>query len=125
MHLRNLPSALLFQLLLTLIGTPAHAMDVTLNGPEGSSHFGQWLHVLSTGGAWLLGTSIVLALGHLLLALKWGPVAPSNPWNSRSFEWLTSSPPPKHNFFETPNLDYSPYDYTLTEEEARARAAKR
>jgi cytochrome c oxidase subunit 1 len=85
----------------------------------------QWLHVLSTGGAWLLGLSILLAVANLLIALKWGRRAPANPWDSRSFEWLTASPPPKHNFHETPNLDYSPYDYTLTEEEARARAAAR
>jgi cytochrome c oxidase subunit 1 len=82
----------------------------------------QWLHVLSTGGAYLLAGALVLTLVNLLVALKWGKRAGPNPWNSRSFEWLTRSPPPKHNFAGTPRLDYSPYDYTLTEEEARARA---
>ena len=85
----------------------------------------QWLHVLSSGGAWLLSAALLLALLNLLVALKWGDPAPANPWGSRSFEWLTASPPPKHNFPETPRLDYSPYDYTLTDEEARARAAAR
>jgi cytochrome c oxidase subunit 1 len=82
----------------------------------------QWLHVLSTGGAYLLAGALVLTLANLLVALKWGERAGRNPWNSRSFEWLTRSPPPKHNFGRSPRLDYSPYDYTLTEEEARARA---
>jgi cytochrome c oxidase subunit 1 len=82
----------------------------------------QWLHVLSTGGAYLLAAALLLTLGNLAVALKWGDRAPGNPWGSRSFEWLTPSPPPKQNFARTPNLDYSPYDYTLTEEEARARA---
>src|SRR4029079_8074949 len=49
----------------------------------------QWLNVLSTGGAWLLGAAIILALVNLLVALVWGPRAPANPWGSRSFEWLT------------------------------------
>ena len=44
---------------------------------------------------------------------------------SRGFEWLTPSPPPKHNFAVPPRLDYSPYDYTLSEEEARDRAFTR
>jgi cytochrome c oxidase subunit 1 len=85
----------------------------------------QWLHVLATGGAYLLGSAILLALGNLLFALKWGRRAGANPWKSRSFEWLTTSPPPKHNFVVTPRLDYSPYDYSLTEEEARAKASAR
>ncbi len=85
----------------------------------------QFLHVLSTGGAWLLGGAVLIALGNLVVALKWGRKAPPNPWHSRGFEWLTSSPPPKHNFSVTPRLDFSPYDYTLTEEEARARASAR
>jgi cytochrome c oxidase subunit 1 len=82
----------------------------------------QWLHVLSTGGAYLLGGAVLLTLANLAIALKWGKPAPANPWDSRSFEWLTPSPPPTENFAVTPNLDYSPYDYTLTKEEARERA---
>lgn len=85
----------------------------------------QWLHVLSSGGAFLLGAAILLALLNLVVCLKWGAPAPANPWQSRSFEWLTSSPPLKENFHETPTLDFSPYDYTLTEEEAHARSRAR
>jgi cytochrome c oxidase subunit 1 len=82
----------------------------------------QWLHVLSTGGAYLLGGAVLLTLANLAFAIKWGAPAPANPWDSRSFEWLTPSPPPTENFAVTPRLDYSPYDYTLTKEEARERA---
>jgi cytochrome c oxidase subunit 1 len=85
----------------------------------------QFLHVLSTGGAYLLAGALMLALANLLVALRWGRKAPRNPWHSRSFEWLTPSPPPKHNFAATPLLDFSPYDYTMTEEEARGRAGAR
>jgi cytochrome c oxidase subunit 1 len=85
----------------------------------------QWLHVLATGGAYLLGSALLMTLGNLIFALKWGPRAGNNPWNARSFEWLTTSPPPKHNFIVTPALDYDPYDYSLSEEECRARARAR
>jgi cytochrome c oxidase subunit 1 len=85
----------------------------------------QWLHVLSTGGAYLLAGALLIALGNLLVALKKGRPAGGNPWHSRSFEWLTTSPPPKHNFVVSPTLAHSPYDYTLTEEEARAKASTR
>ncbi|TKD09498.1 cytochrome c oxidase subunit I [Polyangium fumosum] len=85
----------------------------------------QWLNVLSTGGAWLLGAGLLLALGNLLIALKWGKRAGPNPWGSRSFEWITASPPSKHNFEETPEIERSAYDYTLSEEVARERAKAR
>jgi cytochrome c oxidase subunit 1 len=79
----------------------------------------EWLHAISTGGAFLLAGGIFVALLNLALALKWGKPAPANPWFSRSFEWLTSSPPPKHNFVHTPEIRRDPYDYSLDEEEAR------
>jgi cytochrome c oxidase subunit 1 len=85
----------------------------------------QWLQVLSTGGAFLLGSALVLALVNLAVALKWGKPAGPNPWSSRSFEWMTASPPPTHNFPFPPKLEHSPYDYTLTDEEAHARTHAR
>jgi cytochrome c oxidase subunit I len=84
----------------------------------------QWLHVLSTGGAYLLAGALLLTFLNLVIAMKWGEKAPANPWGSRGFEWLTPSPPPKHNFVAPPSLDYSPYDYTMTDEEAHARAGQ-
>ncbi|XXX71939.1 cbb3-type cytochrome c oxidase subunit I [Sorangium sp. So ce134] len=81
----------------------------------------QWLNVLSTGGAYLLAGALVLALVNLLIALRWGPRAPANPWRSRSYEWETPPLPPAHNFPATPIVERGPYDYHLTEEEAHAR----
>ncbi len=81
----------------------------------------QWLHVLSTGGAYLLAGGLLLTLVNLAVALRWGPRAGKNPWRSRSFEWETPSPPPEHNFLAPPIIDRGPYDYELTEEDAHAR----
>jgi cytochrome c oxidase subunit 1 len=83
----------------------------------------QWLNVLSTGGAVLLAGALTLTLVNLLVALKWGERAGPNPWGSRSYEWLTPSPPPAHNFPTTPTFSRGPYDYHLTEEESRERIA--
>ncbi len=72
----------------------------------------QALHVVSTVGSWVLGAGLVVTLGYLLHALFWGADAGANPWGSRSFEWRTPSPPPKHNFREPPDLELGAYDYT-------------
>jgi len=84
-----------------------------------------WLNVLSSGGAFLLAGALVLALVNLLVALRWGKLASGNPWGSRSFEWMTPRLPPKENFPVTPEIRRGPYDYHLTNEEARERASAR
>ncbi len=75
----------------------------------------QALNVLSTGGAFLLGTGLLLTVIYLLAALRYGPRAPANPWGSRGYEWMTPSPPPKHNFAEPPVMTRGPYDYFVAE----------
>lgn len=77
------------------------------------------LHVISTVGSWVLAAGMLLTASYLLYALVWGPRASANPWGSRSFEWRTASPPPKHNFHRTPRFEIDNYDYTqpLPEEE--------
>jgi cytochrome c oxidase subunit 1 len=82
-----------------------------------------FLNVLSTGGAFLLAGALFITLLNLLIALRWGERAGNNPWGSRSYEWETPSPPPKHNFHAPPVIDRGPYDYQLSEEEAHARTA--
>ena len=73
-------------------------------------HF-QALNVASTAGATLLGFGFLIILIYLAIALKWGSRSESNPWRSKGFEWLTASPPPTHNFDETPVVTGEPYDY--------------
>ncbi len=72
----------------------------------------QPLHVISTVGSWILGAGMTFTLAYLIVALFNGPRAPANPWDSRSYEWLTPSPPPKHNFAEEPLFELGPYEYS-------------
>lgn len=73
----------------------------------------QALNVLSTAGSWVLGLGLLLVLVTLIWSLFTGERAPSNPWNSRSYEWMTPSPPPKENFPVTPRITHGAYDYHL------------
>jgi cytochrome c oxidase subunit 1 len=75
----------------------------------------QWLNVLSTGGASILTFGLLLTLVYLGVALFRGPKASRNPWGSRGYEWLTSSPPPPHNFHAQPGFERGPYDFHLPE----------
>jgi cytochrome c oxidase subunit 1 len=66
-------------------------------------------HHLSTGGAYLMGFSLVLVLLNWLHSLKYGKPAAANPWGSNTLEWRSPSPPPHDNFKETP-VAGDPYD---------------
>jgi cytochrome c oxidase subunit 1 len=71
----------------------------------------QILNVLSTAGASILGVGYLLPFIYLIWSLKHGKRAPDNHWNATGLEWKTSSPPPKHNFHETPVVTEGPYNY--------------
>lgn len=75
----------------------------------------QALNVLSTGGASILGFGFLIILIYLVHALIWGKRSGANPWGSRGYEWKTASPPPQHNFVETPTYPFHPHDYTYDE----------
>jgi cytochrome c oxidase subunit 1 len=80
----------------------------------------QVLHVISTVGAFGLALGLSTVASYLLWALFRGPIAPDNPWGSRSYEWLTESPPPEHNFRSRPHFALDPYDYSKPIEDAHA-----
>jgi cytochrome c oxidase subunit 1 len=70
-------------------------------------------NVMSSAGASILGAGYVLPLFYLLISLRTGTKAPSNPWAATGLEWQTPSPPPKDNFAETPVVVRPPYQYHL------------
>jgi cytochrome c oxidase subunit I len=71
----------------------------------------QMLNVLSTAGATILGVGYLFPLVYLIWSLKYGEVAPDNPWNAAGLEWKTTSPPPTFNFHEDPVVDFEAYNY--------------
>jgi heme/copper-type cytochrome/quinol oxidase subunit 1 len=66
-------------------------------------HLGQ-INLLSTLGGYLLGLSILVFVGNLIVSLFRGQTAGDNPWDAWSLEWSTSSPPPVHNFDRVPPI---------------------
>jgi cytochrome c oxidase subunit I len=69
------------------------------------------LHQLSTVGTWIMLVGFVIIAVYLVISLRSGAKAPSNPWNARSLEWMTSCPPPTENFAYTPVVTHGPYDF--------------
>jgi len=74
----------------------------------------QTLHDISTAGAGLLGLGYLLPLIYFLYSFRHGEPAPVNPWDATGLEWTVPSPPPEHNFEETPIVLRDPYDYPLS-----------
>jgi len=60
----------------------------------------------------------VLAVGYAIpmiyfaWSLRYGKVAGANPWGATGLEWKTASPPPLHNFEQTPVVTHDAYDYS-------------
>ena len=77
----------------------------------------QFLHVISTAGATVLGVGYLLPLIYLTWSWRYGELVGSNPWHATGLEWQTTSPPPKHNFEVTPIVTHEAYDYVGLKEE--------
>ena len=73
----------------------------------------QALNVASTMGATLLGFGFLVIAIYLGWSLRRGKIVRDNPWESRGFEWYTTSPPPKENFTVKPEFHHEPHDYQL------------
>jgi len=62
------------------------------------------LNLISTVGAVIFSLSWPILLINLASSLRTGAPAGNNPWKSWSLEWLTTSPPPRHNFEGIPEF---------------------
>ncbi|HEU5194249.1 MAG TPA: cytochrome c oxidase subunit I [Methylomirabilota bacterium] len=58
----------------------------------------EFWNLMSTVGAFGIGLSILLFLVNVVRSVRHGAPAPADPWDGRTLEWRTSSPPPVHNF---------------------------
>ena len=93
------------QFILGYLGMPRRYWDY--------SHMPEWqgLNVLSTAGASILAVGYLLPMVYLAWSLRYGKVAPENPWQATGLEWRTPSPPPTFNFDETPTVTWEAYEY--------------
>jgi cytochrome c oxidase subunit 1 len=75
----------------------------------------QFLNVMSTAGASVLGIGYLMPSVYLTLSLFFGKPAGANPWSATGLEWVSPSPPPVFNFDESkmPVVVCGPYEYAL------------
>lgn len=73
-------------------------------------------HFISTVGSWILITGLILMFTNLIIALRRGEKASTNPWGGVTLEWTLPSPPIHENFETIPIVDKEPYDFTHYQE---------
>lgn len=79
-----------------------------------------WMNQVSTVGAMILGASMLPFLLNVYLTARNAPkVTVDDPWGfSRSLEWATSCPPPRHNFTSIPRIRSESPAFDLNHPEA-------
>jgi cytochrome c oxidase subunit 1 len=60
------------------------------------------LNMMATIGAFVIALSVLVFLVNVIFTARRADLAPEDPWDARTLEWLTSSPPPEYNFAEIP-----------------------
>jgi cytochrome c oxidase subunit 1 len=60
------------------------------------------LNLVASIGAFVIALSTLIFLINAVVSAKKGPIAGNDPWDARTLEWTTSSPPPEYNFAVEP-----------------------
>jgi cytochrome c oxidase subunit 1 len=68
-------------------------------------------NILSTVGSWILAIGLIIIIVNLFRARKATGKIVDDPWDGKTLEWTTSSPPIVENFEEIPVVDHGPYEY--------------
>lgn len=69
------------------------------------------LNKVISHSVFLLAASQIFFVINFFYSLFRGEKASANPWHCNTLEWQTASPPPHHNFPETPVVHHGPYEY--------------
>jgi heme/copper-type cytochrome/quinol oxidase subunit 1 len=51
-----------------------------------------------------MAVSVLIFLWNVVISLRRGQPAGDDPWEGNSLEWVTTSPPPSHNFHQLPEV---------------------
>ena len=113
---------------LTALGFLFHYVPMLILGMQGMPRrYYDYLPQYETGnflagfGGYMLCLGIVIMFANLLLSFRQKVAAPADPWGGTTLEWKIPSPPPVHNFIDTPQILDFPYDFRGVEEEMRRR----
>ena len=63
---------------------------------------GAFWNLVATVGSFILASGIFVFIVNVFVTYRSKVVAPGDPWDARSLEWMTSSPPKEHNFDSIP-----------------------
>jgi cytochrome c oxidase subunit 1 len=90
--------------ILGLQGQPRR-MVVWDNSRSGTGFFNLafWNRV-ATAGSYILAIGIFLFLVNVVITARKKERAPLDPWDARTLEWMTASPPKEHNFDAIPQV---------------------
>src|SRR6266480_5465 len=64
-----------------------------------------FLNQLETIGAFIIALSVLIFIVNALVSRRHGQVSGNDPWDARTLEWTTQSPPPMYNFAEIPQVE--------------------
>jgi cytochrome c oxidase subunit 1 len=100
-------------------GFLVHYMPMFVLGMQGMPRrYYDYLPQYETGnfiagiGGYLILLGIGLMFYNLLASFRRKEAAGSDPWGGTTLEWSVPSPPPLHNFPDTPKVKSFPYDFT-------------
>jgi cytochrome c oxidase subunit I len=70
---------------------------------EGLFNMGFW-NLIASIGAFTIAVSVLLFIVNVFYTHRRAPAAPLDPWDARTLEWMTTSPPKEHNFDALPTV---------------------
>ena len=90
--------------ILGLQGQPRR-MQIWTDARAGDGFFnGAFWNLVSTVGSFILALGILMFIINVVKTTRSKVMAPADPWDARSLEWMTTNPPVEHNFDAIPTV---------------------